>query len=253
MFPNVAAIVRSWNKKIVKTKVRQLLEMGVGVVYVMVNAGPDRNSTKHWLKKLRKKYPKRVKVHVMFEGYSWTGALNAAVEAILMENMRRKSRGRALLEWAMPISNEVGLTKRCLAKMLKAGEEQGAMIVGTTFKATEEGKPVKLEKSYNTHYRNTLALLSLASPRLSFNSITDGFGGMEDAAYEFLIRAWGYTVLILDLLVPLEVGVNFNQKEKELRERNAIKQIIAYYKGIFLRGTRERKILNAIWRKMGFE
>jgi hypothetical protein len=103
--------------------------------------------------------------------------------------------------------------------------------VGTTFSAHyPDGKPTDLGWTYRQP-RNTMMLVDLHwfNRVGNYNPICDSFKGMEDVQWcARLLKARGL-VEMLDLKVPLMVGVNHVQSVKETNEADAIAKNQAHF------------------------
>jgi hypothetical protein len=67
-----------------------------------------------------------------------------------------------------------------------------------------------------------------------FDSLCDEWGGMEDIDFVLgMIAMSTYHYEMLDLRVPLVVGVHYDQAKKEAREQEAMDRIIYRWRALF--------------------
>ncbi|TSC55776.1 MAG: hypothetical protein G01um101418_664 [Parcubacteria group bacterium Gr01-1014_18] len=121
--------------------------------------------------------------------------------------------------------------------MLKEFENPEVVMVGTTFAGkTPDGTPVSLGNSYNNP-RNTGLLIRTALFdehlfRSGWDPYTDKIGGQEDYHMKLTIEIFtSLQMVMLDLKVPLIVGVNYDQTKKERDEQLAMQKINDRMKG----------------------
>jgi hypothetical protein len=223
---DTAVVIRSYNNKHVKKRVKHFLKMGVGCVVVVVRNIVDEGSTRGWLKSIR---DLRLHIIEMGSGYSWSSALNAGAEFIDNENLK-EIRFRYILN----VSVEAGFEREHLLVMLKAMQGDSIGVVGTTFRGILDGNNCATGRSYN-HPRNTGMLCrvdALSSAHL-FSAFCDNAGGMEDIYFILKLLVKGkYSYCHLDMKVPLILGENLNQEKKEEREQKAMDKIMAYWRSI---------------------
>lgn len=153
--------------------------------------------------------------------YFWTLPLNAA--------LRHLDAADAPYEFFFPCSVEAAFERPHLEVMTRAFADPAVGVVGTTFSGMQNGTEVALGPSYAVP-RNTGMVIRravFAGPLASgFDPACDAFGGMEDADFINRMEAQApYKAVMLDLRVPLTVGANWNQAEKEARETEALRKI----------------------------
>lgn len=252
-----AAIVRCWNNPHVERQVRNLLTIGVGRIIVVVDSakeGPD-NTTRAYLGNLL--LDGRVFLIEMRSGFTWANALNRALMSIQMANVHWRARGEDAFRFVLPISIEAHATREHIAAMLDAATDDPTIgVVGMTFAARQSGNAVELGRSYR-HPRNTCMLIRIeAFGQLfgGFDPRCDDLGGMEDIEFVLRMRALSdLTAVMLDLQVPLIVGVNWHQPTKEVRERKAMDDIIAMWRLVFPDASPEAERINTVIAKMRLE
>lgn len=250
---DMAVVIRTWNNAPVENQVQNFLAMNVGKIIVVVNAKPDKSSTKEFLGGLLK--DPRVQLIEMFEGYNWSSALNVALMAIQMANVKARTSNEAEFRFLLNVSVEAEFTKEHVETMLDAAADDSKIgVVGTSFQGYKNGEAITLGKPY--HYpRNTGMLIKLET----FGPLWDGFdtwcdstgGGMED--FDFILKMKTLSCLQvkhLDLKVPLRVGVNFHQPSKEKREKETMERIITRWRSFFNEGTKERKRIEDVIKEM---
>ena len=218
------AVVRTYNNRAVVKTVRSLTAF-IGHVIVVVRNDIDKGSTRAWLAGMR-----NVSIIEMDIGYSWSNALNRALHKIVELNVDRARPYRYVLN----VSVEARFTKDHVLEMLNTFTDSDVGVVGTSFSATQDGNPVGLGVSY-MHPRNTGMIVDLRvfeNPmlRLGFDPFCDDIGGMEDIDFIYRLAAFSdFKTEMLDLCVPLVVGVNHNQELKEAAEQAAMRKIFARY------------------------
>lgn len=242
-FASTAAVVRSYNNPYVAERVSSLCKMGLGRIIVVTDAEKDRGKTREVLKPLLSK--RDVQLIEFRERHFWSGALNRALTVIKQENEKRRKKGGGVFRFVLNISVEALLEWVHLEAMLnEAASAPNIAIIGTTFSALGNDKPVALGRSYR-HPRNTCLLLCLEVLGASFggfDSRCDTIGGMEDLDLCLRIAASGtFAVKMLPLSVPLIIGRHQNQQEKEAQEQAAMDKIIARRRSFFAEGTSERQ------------
>jgi len=247
----IAVIVRSFNNPHVTKTVKNFLGMGVGRVIVVVNAAQDKGATAGYLEEIR---DQRLLMRNMWEGYSWSNALNLGVMSMQIDNARRGDEDR--FEFVFNASVEAQFSSVGLESMVNAMADESVAVVGTSFLGKQDGNVVSLGRSYR-HPRNTGMLIRLASlGRLwgGFDAWCDGIGGMEDVDFVFRARALaGAKIIMLDLQVPLLLGKHHHQPTKEDREQKAMDIIVARWRYLFERGTSERERLEQVIAEMKLE
>lgn len=248
LLESTAVIIRCWNNPHVEKRVREYLEMGVGLVCVVVNSTPDKRSTRSWLTKIK---DERLVILDIFEGYNWVPALNRAVMAIHMANL-----GGRNIKFVLSASVEAVFGKKHVLAMLREFADDSVGIVGTNFDARKNSNPIITGRSYR-HPRNTGMVIRLSVIGVTlgaFDAWCDTVGGMEDI--DFTIAMLALSVLkpmMLDLKVRLVVGVNYDQATKEKREQEAMDKIIARWRSLFVEDTPQRQRIDDVITKMGLE
>jgi len=241
----------------------RLLNLGFGEVIVITNTAPDKVPTEKYLGDFFN-HP-RVAIREMPVGYSWSNALNLAGTMIMIANREARQQGRPTFDYTVNISNEAIAERWHMEKMLAAMLDPKIAIVGTSFSGCMErldGEKYDLSRSTSySHPRNTLMWIKNAaignSPRIFDNRWDAPRGGMEDINLTLQVVALtDYTYQRLDLGVPLIIGGNYNLKEqtkKEVAERIAMDEIIAYWRSLFAPGMPERIRIDAAIAEMGIE
>lgn len=248
LLKSTAVVIRCWNNPFIKKRVIEYLRMGTGLVIVVVNSKPDKGSTRGWLADIK---DQRLIMLDIVEGYSWVSALNRAVMAIHMANLRDK-RTRFMFN----ASIEALFTEEEVLSMLHEFADDSVGIVGTTFDARQNGNAVSTGRSYR-HPRNTGMIIRLSTFGVAlgfFDAFCDQVGGMEDI--DFVIAMLALSPLrptMLNLNVKLIVGVNYDQAVKEKREQAAMDQIIARWRSLFPIGTPERERIDSVIAGMALE
>lgn len=173
--------------------------------------------------------------------YTWTSALNASIAALRWSGQE--------FQFVLPVSVEAQFSAEDIDAMLTAALEPGVAVVGTTFSGlTPDGERVEFGSSYSQP-RNTGLVLNWErlGETMWFDSVCDDLGGMED--FEFMVRLRGLgnkRVVMLDLQVPLSIGVHYNQQEKERRERAAIAKISQHYRKLAPEGSPARARIDSV-------
>lgn len=227
---HVAAVVRCYNNPNIEKAVARLRSAGVGKVIVITDALKDAGNTRGWLGS-HLGANRGVELIEMYEGYSWSNALNRALASIRLGNLEAELTGAAAYSVMLNVSVEALFTMEHLMTMAGALERDDRVaVVGTSFTGRQNSNAIDLGRSY-MHPRNTgmmLRINALTASCSSFDSWCDDVGGMEDI--EFILRLSAFsdrTIVMLDLHVPLVVGVNHHQPTKEAREQEAIEKIVA--------------------------
>ncbi len=237
------AVVRSYKNPHVARAVGRLLEAGLGWVIIVTNGAEDRGATAEFLGGLLK--DARVHHIVIGEGYSWSNALNAAIQCVIQRNFLRRLEEKAEFQYVLNISVEARATTEQIGKMLEAfvaNPQTG--VVGTTFEGFQNSQRVDLAASYR-HGRNTcMAIrLELFQELGHFDPVTDGFGGMEDMNFVlYMVLASGYRWEVVDLQMKLVVGVHYEQKSKEAREQDAMRKIVARWRAVLPEGEPRNRL-----------
>lgn len=250
-----AVILRTFNNKFIEKQVRNLLDIGIGKIIIVTNAKQDKGSTRGYLGNIM--HDRRIQMIEMFEGYTWTSALNAGLAAIQMDNAEAEINGKNIFRFILNISVEANIKKIHLEKMLAAAiDDPQTAVVGTSFKGTQNNNIVSLGRSYR-HPRNTCMLLKIEAfgPFFAgFNPMCDDCGGMEDIEFILHVRAVSNLgVAHLDLQIPLVVGVHYDQKTKEEREQAAMDIFIKWWRSRFADDSFQRRRIEAVITEMGIE
>lgn len=255
----VCALIRTYNNNTAtRGAVERAFAAGFGHVVVVVNDEKleCRGTIREALTEIRRAMPDRLHVFEMAQGYTWANALNLGfAHALHLDEEARLLRATqakygipssSLGTIVVPVSVEARYTKQHLSDLLAPFTNAAVGLVGTTFAGErEDGTPVPLGSSY-CHPRNTFMAVHLDAFRLvgPFSPVCDQLGGMEDLHYlvrleatQFLAEgAKGHGVRFewrqLDLKVPLLIGKNYDQGQKEERELAAIRKIAAYERRI---------------------
>lgn len=212
------AVVRTWNNPEIRKRVDALLAF-LPHVLVIVNAAKDTDFTAGLLEGIP---TNRITILPLNTGpYFWTLPLNAA--------LRHLDAVGAPHEFIFPCSVEAAFERPHLEIMLRVFMDPAVGVVGTSFKGIKNGDEIPLGSSYSLP-RNTGMVIRravFAGPlEDGFDPACDAFGGMEDADFVKRMEAQTqYKAVMLNLSVPLTVGANWNQMEKEARETEALRKI----------------------------
>lgn len=239
----VAVVLRCWNNPLIVERTQYYLRVGVGLVVVVVNAAPDAGKTREWLKGIA---DPRLKIIEMFEGYSWSNALNRAIPAI------EEERRLADLAFVLNASLEALFTEEDVFAMLDEFKDERVGVVGTSFAGRfEDGVAAELGRSYRLP-RNTGMMIRFSSFEMQkFDTRYDTIGGMEDADFLIALRVLSdQHYVMLNRNVPLVVGINYNQAEKEKKELVALHTIAANWRERCARNTPQRERLEDVLRSM---
>jgi len=252
---STAVVIRSYNNRHVAKAVKNYLTIGVGRVIIVVNTSADKGATRGFLGTTAQ--DPRVQVIEMTEGYSWSNALNRALMAIQMANVGKRQRGETEFRFVLNASVEALFTADHLAAMLDAATDDPRIgVVGTSFQGRQDGNRISLGRSYR-HPRNTGMLVRIEAMGVmsaGFDNRCDDLGGMEDIDFTLrMISLSGLRTEMLDLNVPLVVGVHYDQRTKEQREQAAMDNIVANWRSLFTLGTEERDRIEAVISEMGLE
>ncbi len=196
--------------------------MQIGCVLVIVNEAEDKGVTRGLLAEIK---DARLVIIEMYDGYSWSNALNRGLLYLLL-----RQRGVELFRYLFILSVEALFETEHLDAMLCSFVSDPLLrIIGTTFVGQQDGRPIELGHSYSEP-RNTGLLLScvgFGTEWIGFDPDCDRIGGMEDFNLVMFIRRWSghHAVQMLDLRVPLLLGKHVQQEVKEARERRAMDQI----------------------------
>lgn len=241
LMSTTAVVVRCWNNPHIEKVVKRYLDMGMGLVVVVVNSTPDKGATRAWLADV---HDSRLVVLDIFEGFNWSPALNRALMSIQMANLSGKH-----IRFVLNASVETLFTSADVHAMLCEFADDTVGVVGTTFDLRLNGNSVSGGRSYR-HPRNTGMIIRLSVFGVThgaFDAYCDDVGGMEDIDFILSMLALSkFRPIMLDLGVRLIVGVNYNQAQKELREQEAMNKIIARWRALFCNGTLERKRIDKV-------
>ncbi len=237
-FENTGVVLRAYNNNegVVKA-VARAFNNGIGLVVVVVKDDDPatRGNVRGWLGGLKQTNKERLIILEMRSGYSWSNALNHGFNHIRQHNRLADIRGSTKIDFVVPLSNEVLWEQKHLKAMLaEANSSSRIGVVGTSFRGFENGNPFDLGLSY-IHPRNTMSLIRWEAFLAvgHFDAVCDGFGGMEDLHFIMSMVVCGnFEWRIVDLGVKLLVGKNHNQAVKEDRERDAMREIVAYFRSI---------------------
>lgn len=250
-----APVLRTYNNKFVTKQVSNLLEIGVGKIIIVTNAAQDKGSTKGYLGNII--HDPRIQIIEMFDGYTWTSALNAGLAAIQMDNAEAEANNGNVFRFILNISVEARIEEPDLKIMLAAAiKDPMVAVVGTSFNGLQGNNVISLGRSYR-HPRNTCMLLKIGAfgPFFAgFNPMCDDNGGMEDIEFILHMRAVSnLKVAHLDLEIPLIVGVHHDQATKEKREQEAMDKFITWWRSRFAEGSPQRQRIEAVITEMGIE
>jgi hypothetical protein len=255
-------VIRSYANENVKWQVQRLQRIGFKHILVVVNIEEEiKRKCEGFTKELLKPYNKdefNVIIHEM-KSYSYSNALNFA---ITLANMRN-SIDLTFLH-IFNVSVEALFNEEAISKMYDL-VIFGHDLVGVSFEGyivNEESfediycnntlpkSKIDLGKTYYLP-RNTGMLINLVILNYigHFESWCDTNGGMED--FEFLLRSLicskkDFEYDTLDLKVPLLIGLNYNQREKELREATAMGKIVTRFMEMAELIGDKTKVQNAI-------
>lgn len=222
----IVAVLRSYNNSAVIRQIKNLRSF-IPYVIVVTNTTKDNELTSGLISELNDPNVQLVK---MGDEYSWSSALNRALEEIDSINLQNDNK----FEYVFNVSVEALFEERHLVAMLKEFRSSVG-IVGTSFMGIKYGKEITLGASYK-YPRNTGMLIYLPAfagelhEIRKFDLFCDGIGGMEDV--DFVLRAskdGGIEASVVDLKVPLILGIHYDQEEKEKRENKSLEAIFARY------------------------
>ncbi len=212
------AVVRTWNNPEIRRRIDALLTF-LPHVLILINAAKDTDYTTRLLEGIP---ANRITVLSLDTGlYFWSLPLNAA--------LRHLDAAGAPHQFIFPCSVEAAFERPHLEAMLRAFADPTVGVVGTSFKGIKNDSEVPLGSSYAVP-RNTGMVIRravFAGPlKDGFDPVCDALGGMEDADFVNRMEAQTpYKAVMLNLQVPLTVGANWNQAEKEAREAEALRKI----------------------------
>ncbi len=237
IYKHIACVIRAHNNNpdAIKAVVRALYN-GVGTVIVVVKGHDESNRGRVRMdidqsEGITYLGRERVIVIEMMNGYSWSNALNVALARIAMMNAVARRKFTQQIKYVLNVSVEVLWERSHLDTIfhkMVSNEEFG--VVGTSFQGHHRGTIIDLGLSYSMP-RNTMMLIRWSAIQCVgyFDAWCDGTGGMED--FHFILRMLilgNFEWTQLDLSVPLKVGVNYDQQQKEARELAAMHRIIKY-------------------------
>ncbi len=217
-----AAIVRTYGFPDIGKFVQKLLNFGIRHVVVVVPKDQDKGVTAPLLVTLDS-----TRVHLVersFEkgGRAWSAMLNAGLDYI------ETGLGDDFIDYVMMVSNTVLLEAEHLAQ-LYAAMTAGVVVAGASFKGVgKHGEDVPLGRSYNHHFRNTLALYQAGVFQGTlgcFDETFDGAGGMEDLAWKLMFE--GLTPVdcvahILENVVEVPLAVHAHRTPDQQAEYEAL-------------------------------
>ncbi len=231
-FKNLAVILRTWsnNKDIAKAVVRAL-NAGIGRIIVIVKDDDPSNygNVEAWLAGAIEANVGRITVLPMRVGYSWSNALNYGFDEIRRLNLAAAVRDEAQIDYVLNVSNETLYEPSTVEAMVaEISSDASIGAVGTSFAGRQNGNAIDLGKSY-IHPRNTMMLVRWTDYVTlgGFSPRCDQLGGQEDLDWLMRLEQKGSKWTLLDLKVPLLVGVNHHQPTKEAREMKAIAGILS--------------------------
>lgn len=200
------AIVRSFNFAGIGEFVQKLLDFGIGHVVVVVPKDQDYGVTAPLLRPFNLSRVHLVEQSFKHGGRAWSAMLNAGLDYI--EN----NFGDDFIDYVLTVSNTVLLERRHLEFLYEEMDWPNVMVTGARFRGVgKDGEEVSLGKSYNYHFRNTLALYRAEAFRLHsvlrrFDETLDGASGMEDLLWKRLLQGYTNHRVVEDVMeVPLLV------------------------------------------------
>jgi len=237
---HIAVVIRSFCNPGISGQVKNLLGFGVGMVTVVVNSHVDKKSTASFLKESLK--DSRLRIIEMSDGYTWSNALNRALMSIKMINL--KSIESKKINYILNLSVEVQISKDHLTEMQKKLiADPGCGVIGTSHQGVLNDSEISLGRSYR-HPRNTCMMIRVDTNNFywpTFDNRCDDIGGMEDIDFILgVLCTTNFHFNMLDLRVPLMVGIHYNQHQKEKREQEAMDKIIFHWRFLFPKDTYER-------------
>jgi hypothetical protein len=233
-YENIAILIRTWNNNKIGTlaSVNRALCNGIRHIIVVVRCSVNGN-VKEWLASLVKANPDRITILEITEGSTWANDLNRGLAHVRHFNRFATVNGEVPIDFVLPCSNEVLWASEQLDVMLaRINASRQIGVVGTSFQGYADGNEVKLGMSY-WHPRNTFMLIRWEAflEVGHFDSICDGFGGMEDLYFLLeMVTFANYRWANLDLQIKLLVDVNKDQGDKERTEQAAMRKIVNRFK-----------------------
>jgi hypothetical protein len=244
---SITAVIRTYKNSSVTDQVKSLLKIGVGHVIVVINAPEDKGATRGFLGGIANN--PQLTIVDMQGDYSWSNALNRGLMVVHINNLRKITNCRFVLN----VSIEAQFQAQHLEAMLDGMDDPRVGVVGTSFEGVQEGHIVPLGQSYK-HPRNTGMLIRTEVARSGFDPFCDSVGGMEDIYFLLLMIALSDMIFLhLDLKVPLVIGKHYHQPTKEGNERNAMNKIIAKARSFFPVETKERERIDDCIAAMGID
>ena len=244
-----AVVVRTYNNELIRKQVRRFLDFGYEHIFVVVNVKEDRGSTSSRGGYLREYWEDhRIIILEVYEGYSWSTALNQALIPIQFIASAAKAQNQPGIEFVFNCSVEALFEESHLSAMYSAIASSDIGVVGTTFDGRSQGNPVELGASYG-HGRNTGLLIKLSTIKEVgfFDSWCDQNHGQEDM--DFILRMHivsNLRAVILDLKVPLLLK-HYDPTVKQANEREALRRIVRRFRSYFPAGSElASRIENAI-------
>lgn len=183
----------------------RLLEAGIGHVVVVVPSDQDRCMTRPIIEAMGDERIHLVEQSFLHGGRAWAAMLNAGLDYIEQAKLDP--------EFILMVSNTVKVAPRHLVSLMKTITASPCIsLTGSRFRGIgRNGEVVPIGGMYNNHLRNTLALYRATVfrgiPHLRrFDEAFDGAGGMEDYAFQILLKVLGYHwVVPSDVEVPVAV------------------------------------------------
>lgn len=252
---SAVVVIRTYNNPQIIDQVKNFLTMGVGRIIVVINAMQDKGSTRGYLGNFVQ--DPRVQLIEMFEGYTWSNALNRALMAVQMANIRARAKQEQEFRFILNVSVEAQFSQDDVMAMLNvAAEDPNIGVIGTSFEGLQDNNVISLGRSYR-HPRNTGMLIRIEAfgPFWGmFDPWCDEIGGMEDINFILgMLITTKLKVEMLDLKVKLIVGKNYHQPTKEKREYEAMALIFKRWRGFFHEGTPERERIEEVIKSMQLE
>lgn len=203
---NTVAIVRSFGFADIGTFVEtRLLATGIGHVVVVVPSDQDQGMTRTIIAAMDDSRIHVVERSFAKGGRAWAAMLNAGLDYI----------GQTELDpqFILTVSNTVKVEAEHFVSLMKTIELSPQIgLVGAKFRGIGRyGEPVVIGHIYNHHLRNTFALYRAGvfqdnAALYRFDEAFDGVGGMEDFAYQLLLKLLtSYWAIHCDIEVPIAI------------------------------------------------
>lgn len=252
---STVAVIRTYLNPHIEKQVKNFLTIGVGRVIIVVNAPVDKGSTRGFLGNLIR--DPRVQLIEMYEGYTWSNALNRALMSVQMLNIKSRKKCEPEFRYILNVSIESQFTADEVKEMINAAAEDIKIgVVGTSFTGIQDGNIIELGRSYR-HPRNTGMLIRIEAFGAfwgQFNNYCDDIGGMEDIDFVLgMLATTDLKVEMLDLGVKLIVGKNWHQPTKEVREQRAMDIIFKRWRILYAEGSSEYIRINEVIEIMKLE